>query len=1366
MAGPRNQDTRVGSFIRQHVLPPGMSVTDAAQRLGVGRPALSNLLNGKASLSPRMALRLEKAFGSDRQKLLDLQTSSDRDRHGDEDRAVGVRTYVPSFLAITARQIRDWAENNIKARQHLPVLLRRLVHSTGRNLRHVDFPGNDESERPGWDGWVETDEATAWIPEGESGWEFGTNHEPRKKADHDYAARLASVASVEERARSAFVFVTPRSWRGKNDWARNKKASGDWKDVRAFDASVLEQWLEESVAAQIWFAEKLNLPVDGVRTLDECWDRWTDASEPRMTGELFESSVSAHRTTFKKWLDGPSARPLVVAADSKDEALAFLARLFRDEEVPARSRDIAAVFESAQTLRTLAPSSSPFIPIVYSEETERELGAIYRQHHCIVVRPRNAVDREPDIALDLLDYETFRKSLTAMGFERDDIERLGRESGRSPTILRRRLSKIDAIRTPQWANDPEVARCLVPMTLIGAWHAASCADREVLSTLAGRPYGKSEENLTRLLQHYDCPVWSVGQYRGIASKIDALFATSMSVTAKDLADFMVLAEYVLSESDPSLELLEDQRWAAATYGKVRDHSAALRTGVCETLVMLSVHGNDLFRNRLGIDVDNFVSQLIGRLLTPLTIEKLLSHDHDLPRYAEAAPDEVLTLLEEDLKQEEPILYGLLKPADPSVFGGCPRTGLLWALECLAWNPRHLPRVCLLLAQLSRTKIDDNWVNKPFRSLGAIFRSWMPQTAASLDERVQTLEMLCSKFDDVGWQLCIEQLVIGPKFGDFSYRPRWRSDASGAGEPVTKGEMCGFIRKALDLTLAWPRHDGKTLGDLVERLDGISEEDQSSVWDLVDAWLREKSVEDKEVADLRERIRRFALTMRGRHRGLNAATRDKAREVYERLAPRDPTARHAWLFTNQWVQESSDGIEDDYLDMSKREKRIHKLRTEAITEIWQEHGFEGAAALLARSNAPEVVGRYTALCVKGQNEATEILRTCLSGAIGPDHKLDGFMMGFMAYINLNAGPKVHADILLAIAEKAGAEQVARIFRCAPFGNQTWRLLDKLSQEVRDRYWREVLASGWVGFTEEEWAKLVDRLLEAKRPLAAFRSSAMHWEKMETSRLKRLLMAVVNAAADAEDGIQNDSCEISRALSALEGRIGVTSDEMVRLEFAFIEALAHSSHGIPNLEREIAKSPDIFVQALALVYPRNDDGRDPPEWNIGDSERRSAAAMAAYTLLEGIRRIPGTDTDGKIRTESLQKWVAETRRMCVEYGRSDIGDEQIGQLLSRASAEENGLRPCRPVCEVMEAVASQDIANGLFLGTRNARSVSVRKVGEGGGQERNLAGQYRRWAEQRAFDYPFVSTVLNRIANSYDEEAQWWDSDVKVKKRLHL
>ncbi len=67
-----------GSFVRYEVLDPlGLSVTRAAEVLGVTRAALSALLNERANLSPEMALRIEMAFGVRMETLLRMQSSHD-----------------------------------------------------------------------------------------------------------------------------------------------------------------------------------------------------------------------------------------------------------------------------------------------------------------------------------------------------------------------------------------------------------------------------------------------------------------------------------------------------------------------------------------------------------------------------------------------------------------------------------------------------------------------------------------------------------------------------------------------------------------------------------------------------------------------------------------------------------------------------------------------------------------------------------------------------------------------------------------------------------------------------------------------------------------------------------------------------------------------------------------------------------------------------------------------------------------------------------------------------------------------------------------------------------------------------------------
>lgn len=74
-----------GPSIRAMILKPGDTVTDAAERLAIGRPALSNMLNGNAALTWELALKIEKTYGVDADELMMMQWQFDRwcARHGE-----------------------------------------------------------------------------------------------------------------------------------------------------------------------------------------------------------------------------------------------------------------------------------------------------------------------------------------------------------------------------------------------------------------------------------------------------------------------------------------------------------------------------------------------------------------------------------------------------------------------------------------------------------------------------------------------------------------------------------------------------------------------------------------------------------------------------------------------------------------------------------------------------------------------------------------------------------------------------------------------------------------------------------------------------------------------------------------------------------------------------------------------------------------------------------------------------------------------------------------------------------------------------------------------------------------------------------
>ncbi len=85
-----------GRMVRQECLEAlGLSVTEGAKVLGVTRQALNNLVNEKAAISPEMAIRLEKAFGSTADTWLRMQAAYGLAQARKKENNIQVQRFVP-----------------------------------------------------------------------------------------------------------------------------------------------------------------------------------------------------------------------------------------------------------------------------------------------------------------------------------------------------------------------------------------------------------------------------------------------------------------------------------------------------------------------------------------------------------------------------------------------------------------------------------------------------------------------------------------------------------------------------------------------------------------------------------------------------------------------------------------------------------------------------------------------------------------------------------------------------------------------------------------------------------------------------------------------------------------------------------------------------------------------------------------------------------------------------------------------------------------------------------------------------------------------------------------------------------------------
>lgn len=1255
----------------------------------------------------------------------------------------------------TATDIAAWA-NKRDAQGVMPILLRRLIHGSVPSIRSISFPGGDSVQLGGFDGEVDVEIGNAWVPEGKSVWESGCNKGVKGKADGDYEKRTKKVRAKERRERT-FVFVTPRRWSSKNTWAQRRRAENKWKDVRCLDADDIEQWAERTLPAAFWLAEQIGLASSGFVTTQRYWDTWANVCNPPFPRDLILAGRSHEMHELIKALKSPPERSMTITADSREEALAFTcAALSRDEGRGLADRLLIA--DASSPIERLQDSPNVLVA-VESDVLERRLGLLGGKIHVIIPRARGEATETTEIELGSIRSDAFDNCLKSMGLSEDAVTAAARESGRSLPILRRRWAISPGLRQPLWSGDTDTARKFVPFALCGAWMSDREGDISVLAGISGRDQVTIECDLADLLALDDSPMESIGSVNRVLSPIEAFFAIGKRLTRSDLDRYFGFIERVYSVLDPALDLAEDQRWMANVLGKQHPFSGALLRGLGNTLVLLAIHGDNICGNRLGISVHGRVQALVSKLLSNLNSDQWLSIRGTLQLLAEAAPDVFLSAIEKDLAKPSPPILSLMRVIEGGISGTCLRTELLWALELVAWNPKHLVRVALILAQLSRYPITDNWGNKPSSSLRSLFRAWLPKTAAPIEKRIETLRHIYTKIPDVGFKLCVSLVDNRLDHAMDNARPRWRDDAADSGRSATQGEYVQMVLAAADLLVASVPQSVAEVQDLISHDSVFPPDHKIKLWELIGAWI-DSSPSDDDKAAVRETIRRNVLFRRGR---ITKEVNDKvlAQKAFERLLPANLTARHRWLFENNWIEFSADELEGK-INHELRQRKLNEARTVALSEIWQANGLAGIIDFTCTMKSPYLIGFMLA----GNPPEGFSVREVMDGALlhTQEEPANAFVGGILSALKVEDLTSLLGESLGALREgNQDEKKTLRIFRSAPTQRATWEVLAKAPPEIIAQYWKTA-PIGWGQWSSDEIEFLVKSLLDVRRPRTAFHPAHLNWKNLSSETIIRLLEAI--SSVDESNVALPQSYEFEDAFERLDENADIDRGRIARLEFVLAPALVHGKRGPAALNEELGKDPKLFVQMISYIYRRDDNAADPEEWKIANPDAAKNAAHLCHEVLHYWHRLPGLLADGTIDAAVLKEWVTQCRRLCQENGRKTIGDIIIGQHLAYAPADEDGIWPCVVVREIIEEPDTEDICRGLHTGVNNKRGVTSRGRFEGGAQERAIAEKYDGYAKAVEAKWPQTAAVLIGIAEDYRRQAEYNDMHTRLDERSDL
>lgn len=1269
---------------------------------------------------------------------------------------------------ITETDIRQWADC-IEARSLLPVLVRRLVRETTPGLTSIRFPGNDAVALHGVDGSTEADASTLWVPNGTAFWEMGCNQSLASKAQDDYDKRIKGLDEKTRRL-SAFVFVTPRRWPGKEQWLTERRAQGDWAKVHAWDVVDIETWLDEAPATRLWLAERLGLTQRGLASPEDWYRGWASASTPNIPARLVaDRRGGMGESLIRKLREGDRAIPIV--ADSRQEAVAFcIAALVEADAGDLLDRMMVVTSPDAVPGAGTGPK-----PILVLDLPHNEKPALFDRDRFQIIPPMakgEAALRE-QLELPHVGAEAFREALEEAGLSRDEAQRLALEVGHSVTVLRRRLSDDPAVRLPPWAHDPGTARKLLPHALAGGWTEGERHDDIAMLSLLAET---SEEDVARtgreLVRGEDAPLVRIGNVTMTVSQLDALFALGPHIEPGDLDRFFLLMFNAIGERDPKLDLPEDEWWCANIYGKSRAYSAALLSGLGDTLGILATYGDAICGNRLGVDLHGRIDRHVRDLMSGMTPDAWVSIRPHLRALAEAAPIAFLDCVEADLDRlDHPISSIMRCVGDAGLSRECLRTELLWALEALAWSPKHFPRVAEVVLRLCAFEANDDYVNNPVNTAAALFRAWLPSTTLNVEGRMDVLRRLAPRYRSAAIDICKSLIERDPTFASRTSMPRWLT-VEGNYEAVTNHDLWNAGRAASALLLDLAPLDDVELLSVLGALDCLHVDDQERLCAEVERW--SKDADDKAKASLAKVVRTELGQLQFRRQHADSVEETDSESdallpmldrMLEQLQPRDLRQRHLWLFEQdhiQWPDLDRDEAEGR-ISWREREALVQARRRDALHEIESAHGTDALYAFAVGLEHP-----YIAACALSGMDAPEAQKISWASRAMCDAEGGVKAETFLAQVLLILDEDLLAKVVGAI-EEAGLmnrqDRQERLGRCLPNVAAGWRLAERIGGKVQEAYW----SNSHIHISSEEDAAEAElvarRLMEAGRPRSAYRAACVQPKKLSTSLWIEILQCIIRG--DQPDGPLPDLWHLVRILQLLDMAADVSDAQIAALEWPFARLLkgygAGSKRPVWAIHRLLMAMPSEYVGLLSWQYPRSDSTPEPDMESI-DSEQRRLCAELTNHVFRSWSQIPGTREDGSLDEAAFRQWSSEMLRLSGEQGRLQPALSCLAGCLARV-AKRRDLDEWLPevVLAFLDRPELSELRQSLEIGVRNARGVTMRGCYDGGAQERTLAKQYRQLAERSTNGHPRVAAMLESIAKSYEWDAKRADEEAQLGER---
>ena len=1247
---------------------------------------------------------------------------------------------------LTRDQLKRWADQ-VQAPTELPRLIRRLIAETTPELAALGMPAGEGTSAPGWDGTVKATKHTAWVPAGLSLWEMSTNKNIFPKASADYKKRLITPDGSPTNE-ATYVALSLRPWLRREQWAKDRSAEGRWKQVRAYGLDDVDIWLEGAPVTKAWLAEQMGLHPHGYRAAEQWWNSWASQTEPNLPHALVLAGRNEQIKHLDERLTGEPQVTTILGA-SLDEVLAFIVATAQNSEV-ANKRLLArmAFVDRLESWRELLEQTSPLILVTMRNDILDEVSSSPTHHIIVPTTLDNA-----DLKLPRIDAQAAIASLCEAGVSAVKAKEAGRLARRSLTALRVNLASHPELLAPAWAQKP-VSRVRRACLLAGSWSESDeyVGDQEVLGDLVGKEYENLREDLEELRSEENPLVHMIGDSWHLISLEDAWVFLHRNLTKNDLKCLQGACNRVLKEPDPALELEPSKRLLASVIGKKRSYSKDLRVGLTKTLVLLSLHGQDISAPG-GMSGSDWASYVVQDLLpdpSDQNADKIWASLADvLTLLAEAAPDKFIQTLQASLEEDSSSMVTLFTDNEAeTVYTHSPHSNLLWALESLAWSPSYFSAVVDALSDLDKIDPGGRFANRPYATMRKLFCPWHMNTGMPLHRRIEVLDGLRERHPEFAWHLMIDLIdrddctlpTYSCQFRD------WDIDPNLVTNPTE------FIVVLADRLTYDATDNTEKFCTLVDKYANFRQQD---LHDRIANALKTHVATGLSTIDqhmLKQRIEKMIRI----HRRLNRSNRTLSKEELNRLESisellhADLVAQHKWLFEREIPHIPDFSSTSDFLEILAIKRR------EAVAAIYEKLGFDGILHLANECPGSQKplwdIGGALWDCVGIDLEPT-MLDLLADDTLEPLHTVaQGY---FSSRFRQNGWDWLH--ILLKKDDISDLQKTQLLLEARDYP-KTWEVVANSNEAIDTLYWKKFWYGG-LGKDFESTELVARRLIGVNRPCAALGALSLYKIRSEgAAHLAAHALEIIGGLSPG--GTSTDTNEFNFIMCHMSSlfddlyryRDAVGEMRLARIEWIFFEIFDLNPPKM--LRRLMIRDANFFTQIVTIAFKPTHSDPDTSSSNEGtDLLDHQNSAMTAFSLL----RICSNPIDkecesSEMSLSELLRWVVECRSLLAEVDRVAVGEECIGQILASLSPESDEVRPAIVVRDLLEHIKCRNIELGIRLAICNSRGVTSRSTEAGGGQELDLAATYTEQADNAASKWPRTAMIFREMVKYYKHDAR--------------